>query len=127
MQSEAQERNSLVRKQDLKKRTGLIRCPNPACSQVFYERSHVYWTDVPLKIICSKCENEVTHQSSYISLDLMETTHIYWCDSCKDEHLIKLPLDKKYCSVCKTEWYINWNYDVRAAIPPKGHSKILFL
>ncbi len=115
-------RNVSIRKQDLKNKFGLVRCGNPECAQVFGENSQAYWNYAPRKLICSSCENEVVfHGADFASSDMSEIAYIYRCDFCKEEYYLKIPMDRKYCSVCKIEWYRSRTFHLRAPLPPQGH------
>lgn len=111
--------NTLKRKQDLKSGFGLERCSNADCSQVLYEKSQAYWNHAPRKMICSKCESEVIFQGTDFagnSMDLI--VYIYWCDSCKEDYFLTIPMSRKFCNVCKVERYRSRSYHLRAPLPP---------
>ncbi|OGW81669.1 MAG: hypothetical protein A3G33_08420 [Omnitrophica bacterium RIFCSPLOWO2_12_FULL_44_17] len=110
--------NASTRKQDLKGGFGLVRCSSPECSQVLYEKSQAYWIHAPRKLICSKCENEVVFQGTdFAGNSMHEISYIYSCNSCKEEYFLRIPMDKKYCSVCKTDRYRSRSYHLRAPLP----------
>lgn len=107
-------------KQDLRGGFGLERCPNPACGQVFYEKSQDYWRQAPEKILCGTCEREAVFLRIEFSSDAMHRiTYSYWCHFCKEESPLTIPLDRKYCGVCKTVWYRSWSFHLRAPLPPE--------
>lgn len=110
---------STKRKQDFKEGFGIERCSNPECSQIFYENSQAYWNHAPRKMICSKCESEVIFQGTDFSGNSKDQIiYIYWCDFCKVDHHLRIPLVRKYCSVCKVEWYKSRSFHLRAPLPP---------
>ena len=114
----AEKTNSVKKKRDLKGGFGLQPCSNPECSQVFDEKSEAYWKFAPRKMICTKCESEVVLNRTGHAANSSEMLYIYWCDFCKEEFGLKIPLTRKYCSVCKVDWHISWAYDLRAPLPP---------
>jgi len=107
------------RKQDLRGGFGLERCSNPECSQVFDEKSEVYWRNAPRKMICAVCESDVIfigrdHSSDQMNRDI----YIFWCSVCEVEHRLTVPMNRKYCGACKKEWYRSRTYYLRAPIAP---------
>jgi hypothetical protein len=112
-----------TRKQDLRGGFGLVRCASPECSQVLYEKSQVYWNHAPRKLICSKCENEVVFQGTNFSSDSMDQiAYIYWCEYCKEEYFLRIPMYKKYCGVCKVDHFRSRTFHLRAPLPPHDPS-----
>ncbi len=115
----AEKGNLTKRKQDLKGGFGLERCSNPECSQVFHEESEDYWKYAPRKMICTKCESEVVfHGAEFSSNKMNRIIYTYWCDLCKEEYRIKIPMSRKYCGVCKIDWYRSRSYHLRSPLPP---------
>ncbi len=111
--------NPVKRKQDLKGGFGIERCTTPECAQVLYEKSQAYWNHAPRKMICSKCETEVIFQGTDFSGNSMDLiVYIYWCDFCKEEYFLKIPMAKKFCNVCKVERYRSRTFHLRAPLPP---------
>ena len=117
------DQKAVLRKQELRGGFGLERCSNPACSQVFYERSKAFWTHAPRRMICGRCRQEVIFQGTDFSADSMdEIIYVFWCDVCKGEYHLRIPLVKKYCTVCKSEWYKSRSFHLRAPLPPHDPS-----
>ncbi|GEM_PF-4519783 len=113
------------RKQELRGGFGLERCANPNCSQVLYEKSQAYWKHAPRKLVCGECEREVIFQgTAFASSNMGEIIYVYWCDFCKSEYHLRIPLVKRYCSVCKIEWYKSRSFHLRAPLPPHDPSSI---
>jgi ribosomal protein S27E len=107
------------RKQDLKGGFGRVRCPNLECSQIFYEKSQAYWNDATNRMICTQCEKEVVFRGTdFDSHSMDKITYIYHCVVCKEERSLEIPMERKYCSVCKTDHYTSWSYDLRAPLSP---------
>lgn len=112
-------KNLIKGKQDFKGGFGKVRCTSPECSQILYEKSQAYWQHAPRKMICTKCESEVVFQGTDFAGDAMDQiVYIYWCDFCKQEYFLKIPMAKKFCNVCKVDRYRSRSFHLRAPLPP---------
>ncbi len=119
----AEKINSAKRKQDFKGGFGFERCSNSDCSQVLYEKSQAYWVEAPRKMICTKCESEVVFQGTDFAGNSMDQMiYIYWCDLCKEDYFVRIPMIRKFCNVCKVERYRSRSYHLRAPLSPNDPS-----
>lgn len=106
----------IKRKQDLKGGFGLHRCSGHECSQIFDEKSEAYWKHAPRRMTCKACGGEVIVQRNHFAANSNQMIYICWCDFCKEEFALRTPLSRKYCSVCKLDWYTSWTFDLRAPL-----------